>query len=52
VVAASAVLANVSTPSALAASPGNAYYWNQSIEITFVKVFDASASTDVTVTQG
>ena len=52
VVVAGTPLPNVNTPAALAASPGNAYYWNQSIEITFVKVLDAAATADVTVTQG
>ncbi|MET0793295.1 MAG: glycosyl hydrolase family 31, partial [Polyangiaceae bacterium] len=44
-----APLSNVGSPQALAASTGNAYYWNQSIQITFVKVFDNAV--DVTVTR-
>ena len=46
---AGAPVQNVGTPQALANSTGNAYYWNQSIQITFVKVFDNAA--DLTVTR-
>jgi alpha-glucosidase len=49
IAAADAVLPDVGTPEALAASAANAYYWNRSIEIAFVKIFDTSA--DITVTQ-
>jgi len=44
-----AALPNVGSPEALAASNTDAYYWNQSIQIAFAKIFDSSA--DLTVTQ-
>jgi alpha-glucosidase len=40
---------DVGTPEALANSVESAYYWNQSLRITFVKVFDNAV--DVTVTR-
>lgn len=43
-----AQLQDVGDPTILAKSPVNAYYWNGSIQITFIKIFDTSA--DVTVT--
>lgn len=47
VTAAGAALSDVGGPPSLAASPVSAYYFNDSIQVTFVKVFDNSA--DVTV---
>jgi alpha-glucosidase len=44
-----AQLPNVGTPQALAESTVSAYYWNQSIQVTFAKVFDTAS--DVTVTR-
>ncbi|WP_343213435.1 TIM-barrel domain-containing protein [Archangium violaceum] len=41
-------LPNVGSPDSLAASQSNAYYWNESIQITFIKVFDTQP--DLTVT--
>ncbi|HEX8823427.1 MAG TPA: TIM-barrel domain-containing protein [Archangium sp.] len=43
-----AALPNVGDPDSLAASDGNAYYWNDSLQITFIKVFDNQS--DLTVT--
>ena len=40
---------DVGTPEALANSVESAYYWNQSLQTTFVKVFDNAV--DVTVTR-
>ena len=41
-------LTDVGNPTSLAQSPVNAYYWNDSIAITFVKVFDVSSDTTLT----
>lgn len=41
-------LQDVGTPDNLSASPGNAYYWNESLQVTFIKVFDTQP--DITVT--
>jgi alpha-glucosidase len=41
-------LPDVGSPQNLAGSAANAYYWNASIQVTFVKVFDTSP--DVTIT--
>jgi alpha-glucosidase len=41
-------LADVGSPDKLAASSSDAYYWNSDIEVTYIKIFDASP--DVTVT--
>jgi alpha-glucosidase len=49
VVAGGADLAALSGPDALAASPSNAYYYNASLETTFIKIFDAQASIAITV---
>ncbi len=46
--AAGVSLADVGNPATLASSPENAYYWNASIQITFIKIFDSAP--DVTVT--
>lgn len=43
-----AALTDVGNPANLSAAGASAYYWNQEIEITFVKVFDTQP--DVTVT--
>jgi alpha-glucosidase len=48
VTVAGAPLRDVQSPVNLAASTANAYYWNASIEVTFIKVFDTAA--DVTIT--
>jgi len=40
-------LPDVGDPGSLAASSGNAYYWNQSLQVTFIKVFDTQP--DLTV---
>lgn len=45
---AGAALTDVSYPESLAAAGVSAYYWNSSIQITFVKVFDTQA--DLTIT--
>jgi alpha-glucosidase len=45
---AGADLPDVGDPGSLAASPASAYYWNASIQITFVKVFDTDADATVT----
>ena len=45
---AGAALTDVGDPANIAAAGASAYYWNQGIEITFVKIFDTSA--DVTLT--
>ena len=42
-------LPDVGIPANLAASLANAYYWNESIEVTFVKVFDTVADVNLTV---
>lgn len=42
-------LSNVGNPDLLASATGNAYYWNASIEVTFVKVFDTAADITLTV---
>ena len=42
------VLTDVGNPATLAAAGASAYYWNQSIEITFVKIFDTSADVMLT----
>ncbi|HEX6158966.1 MAG TPA: DUF5110 domain-containing protein, partial [Thermoanaerobaculia bacterium] len=41
-------LQNAGDSTTLANSPVNAFYWNASIQVTFVKIFDTAA--DVTVT--
>ena len=41
-------LSDIGNPGSLSASPVNAYYWNASIGITFIKIFDIAA--DITVT--
>ena len=41
---------NVNTPDILASSPVNSYYWNESIGITFIKVFDNASSIQVNAT--
>jgi alpha-glucosidase len=41
-------LTDVANPANLAAAGTSAYYWNQDVEITFVKIFDTKA--DVTLT--
>jgi len=46
---AGSALPNVGNPDALAASNVDAYYWNESIQIAFAKIFDSGA--DITVTQ-
>ncbi len=46
--AAGAALDDVGNPAALSSSPVNAYYWNSSIQITFIKIYDLAA--DVTMT--
>ncbi|MDD5271546.1 MAG: glycoside hydrolase family 31 protein [Methylovulum sp.] len=48
VTAAGVGLQNLGNPQTLAQSPMNAYYWNSSLAITFVKVFDVSSDTTVT----
>ncbi len=42
-----AVLQNVGDPGSLAASTVDAWYWNQSLNIVFVKIFDTRADTTV-----
>jgi hypothetical protein len=42
VTAAGASLPNVLTPEALASATANAYYYNQSIKTTVVKLFDVA----------
>ena len=46
---AGAALPDVGGPTRLASSPVNAFYWNSSIQIAFVKVFDVSADISVTI---
>jgi alpha-glucosidase len=41
-------LTDVGNPASLASSPVNSYYWNASVQITFVKIFDTAP--DITVT--
>jgi alpha-glucosidase len=48
--AAGASLANVLTPAALASATANAYYYNQSLKTTFVKIFDVVADLTLEVT--
>jgi alpha-glucosidase len=47
VTVAGAALLDLRTPDNLAASTSNAYYWNEDIEVTFIKVFDTVA--DLTI---
>lgn len=44
-----ATLPNVGDASSLAASPTDAWYWNEGIDIVFVKIFDNSADTTISV---
>ena len=41
---------NVFTPSALSSASANAYYYNQSIKTTFLKVFDVGQDITLEVT--
>ncbi|MBM7116648.1 TIM-barrel domain-containing protein [Archangium primigenium] len=43
-----AALADAGDPDSLSSSPGNAYYWNQDIQVTFIKVFDTQPDRSVT----
>jgi alpha-glucosidase len=49
VVAGGANLAELADAETLAASSANAYYYNASLETTFIKIFDAQASIGITV---
>ncbi|MDB5313822.1 MAG: hypothetical protein JWO38_8024 [Gemmataceae bacterium] len=49
VTAAGHPLPDVGTPENLAGSPTSAYYWNASIEVTFVKLFDTDPDVGLTV---
>jgi hypothetical protein len=40
-----ATIPNVGSPESLAASPSDAWYWNEQLDIVFVKVFDNRADT-------
>lgn len=40
-----AAIPNVGSPESLAASPSDAWYWNEQLDIVFVKVFDNRADT-------
>ena len=42
-------LPDVGNPAALASSTGDAWYWNSSIQIVFVKIFDIPTRPDTTV---
>jgi alpha-glucosidase len=44
---ANAGIANVNTPENLESSPVNSYYWNASIGITFIKVFDNASNIQI-----
>ncbi|EHQ25192.1 TIM-barrel domain-containing protein [Mucilaginibacter paludis] len=44
------VLPQLSTPGQLASAPVNSYYWNASIQITFIKVFDNASSLVINAT--
>ena len=48
--AAGASLPNVLTPAALASATANAYYYNQSLKTTFVKIFDVATDLTLEVT--
>jgi hypothetical protein len=37
-------LMDVQSPENLSAAAASAYYWNSSIQITFIKIFDAASS--------
>ncbi|HLK66129.1 MAG TPA: TIM-barrel domain-containing protein [Bryobacteraceae bacterium] len=50
VTAAGTSLPNVFTPEALAAASSNAYYYNQSIKTTFLKIFDVAPDITLEVT--
>jgi alpha-glucosidase len=44
-----AVLPDAGGPARLQSSPVNAFYWNSSLQITFVKVFDVAVDVSITI---